>query len=126
MGFNLFVVFAILCVSFSCGLGQSALSGIKQKAKAKELEESEAESFGSPPAAPYAEAINLLGVNLLREARTADGPEINLVYSPLSISAAFSLLHLGAKGSTKAELEEIFGFEVGSEITFKNNTRSVA
>lgn len=118
MSLDLFLVLALLSSAFPGSLCQSAQSVIEQKAIAKELEESEAtegDSFGSPPAAPYAEYINTLGVDLLRHARATDGEDINMVFSPLSISATFSLLHLGAIGSTKFELEDVFGFEVHNE-----------
>lgn len=58
-------------------------------------------------------AVNSLGFNLLNELRKRQ-PGTNVVFSPLSISAAFSLLFFGARGTTRTEIESVFGFQVSS------------
>lgn len=72
------------------------------------------EGCGSPDPAVFANAVNSFSFRLLEEARRTEGSG-NLIFSPLSLSAAFSLLHLGAEGATKDEMNEVFGFE-GEEI----------
>ncbi|GMH44420.1 hypothetical protein BSKO_12372 [Bryopsis sp. KO-2023] len=58
-------------------------------------------------------AVNDFGFDVLRELRTGM-PTENVVFSPFSISSAFSLLYFGAKGDTRAEIEEAFGFQNGN------------
>lgn len=60
-------------------------------------------------------ASNALGDDLLRlfgkDARDASG---NLIFSPLSISCAFAMLDAGARGETKAEIEQTLHFPADS------------
>lgn len=69
--------------------------------------------FGSPQPAPYALVVNRLGIRLVREIRRSDGDQQNVLFSPLSIAGALALMHLGAEGEARRELEKAFGFEVG-------------
>ncbi|GMH36842.1 hypothetical protein BSKO_04715 [Bryopsis sp. KO-2023] len=71
-----------------------------------------APTYGSPKPAIFASAVNDLGLKLLAQARKSD-KKGNLVFSPLSLSAAFSLLHFGAKGEAKKNLDWVFGFQDG-------------
>ncbi|GMH37148.1 hypothetical protein BSKO_05021 [Bryopsis sp. KO-2023] len=63
-----------------------------------------------PQSGGAANAVNALGFKLLGKARGEAGQD-NVVYSPLSISSAFALVYFGAEGSTKSQLESVFGFQ---------------
>lgn len=59
-----------------------------------------------------AQAVNTLSFNLVRELRKYDARG-NIIFSPLSISAAFALAYYGADGPTRNQIEWVFGFQVG-------------
>lgn len=59
-----------------------------------------------------ASAVNTLGFNIIRQLRQVN-PGANVVFSPLSISAAISLAYYGARGSTRSQIGRVFGFQVG-------------
>lgn len=72
-------------------------------------------SLFAPPeneAPPISEAVNRFGFELLAEYRLRH-PNDNVVFSPVSISAALSLVYFGSAGQTKDELEAVLGFTKG-------------
>lgn len=60
-------------------------------------------------APPGTEAVNSLAFKLYARL-AAQGDSANVFFSPLSISAAFAPIYIGARGNTKAELGRAFGF----------------
>ena len=58
-----------------------------------------------------ANSVNAFGQKLLSEWRPQHVDE-NLIFSPLSIAVCFLLVYNGARGETKAELENLFEFDV--------------
>jgi len=60
-------------------------------------------------AQPGVQQLNSLALDLFDEIYSQDDSK-NVFFSPLSIATAYSLLHLGAKGDTKTQLESVFGF----------------
>jgi serpin B len=50
---------------------------------------------------------NRFAIDMFRELRSADG---NLFFSPFSISTAFAMVYGGARGTTGAEIAEVFHF----------------
>lgn len=59
-----------------------------------------------------AQSVNSLGFKLLKVYRK-NNPEGNVVFSPITISTAFALIHAGAMGATREELNAVFGFDKG-------------
>lgn len=57
---------------------------------------------------------------LYREARRSDG---NIVFSPLSVRQAYTLLYPGAQGATALQLREIFGLADSNEAIAKDYKR---
>ncbi|XP_075545350.1 iripin-8-like [Dermacentor variabilis] len=55
-----------------------------------------------------ARAHNQFGVNLLKYL-AAQQPSSNVFFSPTSISAAFGMAYVGARGNSEAELHSVFG-----------------
>ncbi|GMH44344.1 hypothetical protein BSKO_12278 [Bryopsis sp. KO-2023] len=64
------------------------------------------------PVGSTSAAVNDFGFDVLRELRKGM-PAENVVFSPFSISSAFSLLYFGTKGATRTEIEQAFGFQNG-------------
>ena len=56
-------------------------------------------------------SVNDFGVKLLNEWRKGN-PTESVVFSPLSLAAAFLLVYKGANGQTRDEMAELFGFKV--------------
>ena len=56
-------------------------------------------------------SVNVFGQQILSEWRPQHVDE-NLIFSPLSIAMCFFLIYNGARGETKAELENLFEFDV--------------
>lgn len=74
-----------------------------------------------PPAAEDTGAAAVASIDPLavfsRLAEQAE-PAENVVYSPTSVRQAFGLVHLGASGATKAEIERFFAMAPGEEGDF--------
>ncbi|CAD7701320.1 unnamed protein product [Ostreobium quekettii] len=60
-------------------------------------------------AQPGVQQLNSLALDLFDEIYSQDESK-NIFFSPLSIATAYSLLHIGAEGDTKEQLESVFGF----------------
>ncbi|CAN7936940.1 unnamed protein product [Ixodes hexagonus] len=58
-----------------------------------------------------AKASNVLGLNILRDL-SAGRPNINVFFSPASISAALGMVYAGARGASEAELLDVIGLKV--------------
>lgn len=63
--------------------------------------------FESP--ADVSASINAFGFKLFKQV-LEEAPEENVVFSPLSIAAATSLLHIGAAGETRAEIGHVLEY----------------
>jgi serpin B len=116
----------LLCaaVAVSCKKGEPP-TGPQAGTPAKQPEAPPAEQAGSPPpppppskpsepstvasdaAAALATSMNALAVELYR---AASPPGESFAFSPASISAAFSMLYLGAREDTARELQRVFHF----------------
>ncbi|CAD7696983.1 unnamed protein product [Ostreobium quekettii] len=70
-------------------------------------------------------AVNDLALRLYGEVSKL-GTSDNVFFSPLSISTAFSFVHLGAGGATRLQLEETFGFGAGDAAEALRKGRAVA
>lgn len=57
-----------------------------------------------------ADAVNSFGINMLNVIREANATS-NTVFSPISISTAFSFIYLGARGETRKQMSKAFNFD---------------
>ncbi|GMH37131.1 hypothetical protein BSKO_05004 [Bryopsis sp. KO-2023] len=74
------------------------------------------------------QSVNQLAAAIMARLRQTNG-DSNVVFSPLSIAACFSLLYAGAEGETKEELDRVFGFKngaVANELLQKANSVGAA
>ena len=76
--------------------------------------------------------FNLFDVNLFNKLCETCGKDGNVLFSPLSVSLALSVLLLGSEGRTKEQLAEALGFNEGDDVLeklkplmFSHNTQSV-
>ncbi|GMH36625.1 hypothetical protein BSKO_04498 [Bryopsis sp. KO-2023] len=70
--------------------------------------------FAPPEFEPplISEAVNWFGFSLVNEFRALN-PDASIVFSPVSLSGALSLLYFGSHGATKADMEIALGFTAG-------------
>lgn len=93
-------------------------------ALAKEKNDMEENVYATQePIYAVAGAVNTFGARLLIQFRETDS-DSSVVFSPLSLSAAFFLLYQGAVGSTQEEFETVFGFGV-KRFNCKKATKNV-
>lgn len=102
----------VLSVIFLCAV--SANRGRGQRTEVPEIPE---------PFYAVANAVNSFGARVLLEYRVTHA-NTSIIFSPLSMASAFYYLYKGAGGSTRTELEALFGFgdeEVDSGLEAKQN-----
>ncbi|CAD7700060.1 unnamed protein product [Ostreobium quekettii] len=76
---------------------------------------------------PAVEEVNDFALRLYDKLSTRDAAN-NVMFSPLSVAAAFSVVHLGANGTTRKQLEDTFGFgnkDVADELLRGNGSALV-
>jgi len=94
------------------GASLAALAAILQRLPAGADEASPAAAIPPQNSSPeaVAAAINAFALELYRE--LSQGDDINLLFSPYSISMALAMTYAGAKGDTRDQMEDVLGFDV--------------